>query len=353
MPVRRVDSILSVSNQDMNQRNTNLDLLKVLAAFTVVWLHVSATVVGTKPDIHSVTWWIGSVANALSRWCVPVFVMISGSLLLSAPSNLSPMDFYKKRAVRILPSILFWTLVYITFRWLLSEKFTLKIAAESIVQGTPYHHLWYLYMTIGLYFVTPFLHSLVSGSPLSALRLLIVGSFTISATEYIFGGKSATFLPRFLPFIGYFLVGHYLSVYPHELKIKASYLVVIAIVCGAIIAAGTGALLPALGSRAWGIMYSYLNPVVIVMSVCIFLFFARATFSMSTLYGLTQRIAPITLGIYVIHPLWLWGLAKFGITAFWSHPLVGIPLTTFLAFVLSALTAELLAGIPVLRRTVS
>ena len=64
-------------------------------------------------------------------------------------------------------------------------------------------------------------HLLVSGSQLGGPRLLIIGSFTISAIEYVFGGgRSVTFLPRFLPFIGYFLAGHYLLVHPNELKAK-------------------------------------------------------------------------------------------------------------------------------------
>ena len=67
------------------------------------------------------------------------------------------------------------------------------MAVTNIVQGVP-HHLWYLYMTLGLYFVTPFLHLLVSGSQLGGLRLLIIGSFIISSIEYVFGGRSVTFL---------------------------------------------------------------------------------------------------------------------------------------------------------------
>jgi surface polysaccharide O-acyltransferase-like enzyme len=242
--------------------------------------------------------------------------------------------------------------VYTIFRWLIDRKFSVQMAVTNIVQGVPHHHPWYLYMTVGLYFATPFLHLLVSGSQLGGLRLLIIGSFTISAIEYVFGGRSATFLPRFLPFIGDFLAGHYCLVHPNEFKAKASFFGILAIACGAVIAVSTGALFPSLGPRSWGIMYSYLNPVVIVMSVCIFLFFARAERSMS-MRGFTQHIAPITLGIYVIHPLWLWGLAKLRITAFWPHPLIGIPFMTLLAFILSAITAALLARIPVLQWTVS
>ena len=68
--------------------------------------------------------------------------------------------------------------------------------------------------------------------------------------------------------------------------------------------------------------------------------------------GLWQRIAPVTLGVYAIHPLWMWVLGELGINGFWVHPAVGIPLTATLAFILSVLSAALLARIPLLKRTV-
>jgi surface polysaccharide O-acyltransferase-like enzyme len=98
-----------------NQRDTNLDLLRVLAAFAVVWLHVSAGVVATKPDVYSEIWWIGNFADSFSRWSVPIFVMVSGALLLSKSSELAPLDFYQKRASRLLAPITFWTLFYVAF----------------------------------------------------------------------------------------------------------------------------------------------------------------------------------------------------------------------------------------------
>jgi surface polysaccharide O-acyltransferase-like enzyme len=68
-----------------------------------------------------------------------------------------------------------------------------------------------------------------------------------------------------------------------------------------------------------------------------------------------RRVAgwvPLVLGIYVIHPLWLRALKEIGIDAYLVHPALGIPLTTLLAFGLSLVSAQAIAAIPVLRRTV-
>ncbi len=334
----------------MHQRNTSLDFLRVIAVFAVVWLHVTTGVVIANPDIHNMPWWTGNIANAFSRWCVPVFVMISGALLFSPSANLTPIEYYKKKAYRLLPPLFFWTLIYVLFQEYTESTFTLKIAAASIISGSPYFHLWYLYMLVGLYFAIPFLRVLVSGIHSDSLRILIAGCFTIAAIESALGRGSSTFPTFFLYFIGYFLSGHYLLSHPY--KLNSRLLVSIFLVCGVFIAIGTGTLLPLLGPRSWEIMYSYQNPIVIVMSLCIFLLFAKKEIAMSAPLGLFQRIAPVSLGVYAVHPLWLWFLAKFGVTGFLMHPLVGIPITTLIAFTLSVVSAALLTYIPFLRRTV-
>lgn len=338
----------------MSKRNQNFDFIRVIAVFAVVWLHVSNDVVIRDPDVSSVTWWIGNIAEAFSRWCVPLFVMVSGALLLSTSENLAPIDFYIKRTSRLFPSIAFWTLIYIVFREYTEPTFSLIVAAKSIVSGIPYYHLWYLYMVVGLSLATPFLRQLVSGIHPDSLRLLIMGSFTIAAIESALGGTGftslgVTFLPRFLPFVGYFLAGYYLFNFPIELRSR--WLVSIIFFCGFFIAIGTGVLLLVLGPISYKfleIMYSFLNPIVVIMSLCIFLLFTKRSISLGPL----QRIAPITLGVYVIHPLWMWFFAKFGVTGFLVHPLIGIPTTTILVFALSAVSVALLANIPALRRTV-
>ena len=64
------------------QRDVRLDLLRVIAILGVIWLHVSGEVVTASPNPGDEEWWVGNVADAFSRWCVPLFVMASGALLL-------------------------------------------------------------------------------------------------------------------------------------------------------------------------------------------------------------------------------------------------------------------------------
>jgi len=330
----------------MNNRNPNIDTMRVIAAYAVVWLHVSVWVVYGDPSVESSGWWAGNLIDSFTRWSVPLFVMISGALLLSAPPSPSPLDFWLKRLKRLLPAVVFWTLVYFLFRYFLEPPFGWKDALKSLLKGNAYYHTWYLYMLLGLTFITPYLQRLVAMISRRSLLYLILGSFLIAAGEFAYGGRIITFLPSFLPFLGYFLVGYYIinSAYTPKKRI----FIPLIFLCGLLIALATAALLPLRDIQAYDVTYSYHNLAVVVMSLSIFLLSIKAP----PLTGLWQRIAPITLGVYAIHPLWMWALGRLGMDGFWVHPAIGIPVTATLTFILSVLSAALLARIPWLKRTV-
>ena len=84
-----------------------LDNSRLIATFAAVFLHVAAGVV-VYSNPGSQYWWAGNIYNSFVRWCVPVFVMVSGALLLN-PNKMESMEtFYKKRLSRILIPLLFW-----------------------------------------------------------------------------------------------------------------------------------------------------------------------------------------------------------------------------------------------------
>lgn len=58
-------------------------------------------------------WWISNVYDSISRWGVPVFVMVSGALLLDTSKQEGILTFYKKRLSKIFIPIIFWTAFYL------------------------------------------------------------------------------------------------------------------------------------------------------------------------------------------------------------------------------------------------
>src|SRR3546814_2240779 len=96
---------------------TAMDTARVGACFMVVILHVAATRFGTFDD----QWWASNFYDSLARSCVPLFLMITGVLLLGKQESLPA--FLSKRFARILPPLLFWSLFYMTWNTLKGEQY--------------------------------------------------------------------------------------------------------------------------------------------------------------------------------------------------------------------------------------
>jgi len=90
-----------------------IDNLRVLATISVIFLHVSASVTAKFGSISFITWTIGNIYNSSVRFCVPIFVMITGALLL--PKDYEISDFLKKKFIRVVLPFVFWGIIYLLF----------------------------------------------------------------------------------------------------------------------------------------------------------------------------------------------------------------------------------------------
>jgi len=285
-------------------------------------------------------------------------VMMSGALLLSRSSESDPLRFYRGRAARLLVPLLFWSIFYIGWASYQEGQVDLYTAAKSVLAGYPYYHLWYLYMIIGLYAMTPFLSQVSSASSRRLMVMLIVISFSMASIDSILSpfkkATAVTFVGLWVPYVAYYLAGHYL--YVQQRSIARLSLFTIAFGSAACIALGTGILYTKLGSKSLEIMYAYLNPLVIMMSLAIYQFAVGSEKSTSEASSRFTRaikfIAPLTLGIYVIHPFWIDVLNHAGISGFTLHPSMGIIVTSFLAYGLSLTSTVILRSIPAVRSIV-
>jgi surface polysaccharide O-acyltransferase-like enzyme len=338
------------------QRDLRLDVLRITAIVAVIWLHVSGEVVVSEPGPGDTEWWMGNLADAFSRWCVPLFVMASGALILPRRPDIAPWDFYRRRAARIVIPTLFWTMIYLGVR-AIGDDASVRSLAISVVRGAPYYHLWFLYMIAGLYLATPLISRFLDGSPqgvvLAATGLaFLVSSIESLVAEIVDGERAYTFLGMWPAYLGYFLAGYYLWRWPLR---RVSWTLVLATIlaCGIGIAVLTAALYQFFGARAWQITYANLQPLVVLMSLAIFTSVAGSSMRFSpAATRIVGAVTPLVLGVYVMHPLWLLVLKDRGIDGFLVNPTVGIPVTTALAFALSLASARAVAATPVLRRTI-
>ena len=330
-----------------------LDTARVLAIVAVVVLHVSASGVTLAP-LGSAAWWAANFYDSAARWCVPMFVMVSGALLLDPRKDEGVADFYRKRAARVLLPIAFWSAVYIL--WNHRGALGALRAADvlhSVARGWPHYHLWYLYMVVCLYLFTPFLRTVVRHSARRDLWWLAGLMFVWSAVNEFYrvasGEPAGLFLYWFLPYLPYFLCGYLI----HTSARKLPLAVPMAVFGLALAATAWGCFW--LG-RAAGLdrglyFYGYLSVSVIPMSLSAVWALRHAPFADGWASAM-QRIAPLTLGAYLVHPILL---ESFRDHVFWPEqhaPWATVPLVSALVLAGSLAVAWLLYRTPGLRRVV-
>src|SRR5437868_4695382 len=90
------------------------DYARVIGTVAVICQHVahrSTLVAPWNPE--SPTRWSIMALEAACRWAVPVFVMLSGALLLDPDRKETPKAFYRKRFWRVGIPLVFWSTFYV------------------------------------------------------------------------------------------------------------------------------------------------------------------------------------------------------------------------------------------------
>lgn len=201
-------------------RRWSLDLTRVVSVVGVVAIHVFAGMVG-NPDIRGESgWWAAVVADIGFVWVVPVFVMISGALILEPRQYSSGVAaFYRKRLLRLAPALVFWSLFYFAaVRTVVSQvPVTPGGLASFLLDGRPYTHLYFLWLIVGLYAVAPVLASFLrDGGPrrafafaASVLAVTVVTACSSSVLGMLGESRPLTLMAftQWIPYVGYFLAG--------------------------------------------------------------------------------------------------------------------------------------------------
>lgn len=330
---------MSIRQEDYDK----LDAARWMAALAVVVLHCAAFPLSSTTDYGSPDWQWANLYDAAVRWCVPVFVMISGALLLDPDKREAGRRFLQRRATRIVPAILFWSLFYLLWRaWIYHLD---GVAVESgdwlqiALSGEPYYHLWYLYMLLGLYLFTPVLRLLYRAcSPRQRMGLVVL-VFALAMLQSVYrelnDGSYGFFLLWFLPYVGYFLAGR--MMFERQLRLPYPALVLLVSIAGTAIGASVLTTPESLNVY----FYDAFSLTVPWMSLAVF----QLVLNARRLPRLAI-VAPLTFGIYLVHPVFLDLAKQSGVYASSSGIAWQIPLASLLVFGLSMGAVCLLRRVP-------
>lgn len=298
-----------------------LDLVRVVAIVAVVGIHALAPVIGTgTAERGSVTWWSTNVVNASLRWCVPVFVMVSGALLLDPAKAMTTRGFYQRRLRRLAVPIVAWTAVYLAFRSVYDTSgVSPGQATQEVLAGSPFLQLYFLFVIAGLYVLTPYLRVLTLHAPRRMLAGFAAVMLALGAADQAIatlgGVGEPNAVTRFLPYVGYFVAGWLLrGVRPGFALLRTATL---AFVLGwAGIALTAGAATEVTGWNQYGqYVYGFLSPLVVLQSLGAFVLLRAAGDALVRRWGdpvvpVLSRLAAVTFGVFLLHPAVLFPLRR-------------------------------------------
>ena len=289
-----------------------IDTARIGACFMVVLLHVAAV------EFHDFDerWWASNFYDSFTRACVPVFLMITGVLLLNRQEGLPA--FFRKRFSRVLPPLIFWSLFYLGWYSLQGEDYGgLFGGLKAIFSGPVAFHLWYLYAIVGIYLFVPFLRHIWQSASRAEQHLYLFIWMAVSAwpiIDTVLGTNvdmlNTYELGSFFGLLGYLFLGAYVHDTLSKRTRESAYWwvsLILFVVFSLMTMMATWRYSLRQGAPD-PLFYDYLSPFVIAAAVCIYNVLYglgvkannRAMFS-SQSWSVLNQLAASTLGIYCVH----------------------------------------------------
>lgn len=267
------------------ERVAGVDLLRILAAVGIIWFHTE-----------------GAPHRGIGYAGLPVFLLIFFSLVTRQSPARTTAQFVSRRWQRLLKPWLFWSLVYGSCR--LAKAATAAdwhsldgmLSVQTLFLGT-WAHLWYLPYAFALGLFLHVLNRRIAPDNYMAVVVTatVAGVVTLAACAAHLAGRTAPpplaeweFGLAALP-LG-LAVGRSLAVPSRRAQVR-----LLLLITGATV--GVSALLISRG------LYSTLVPYSLAMAlVCLaYLWPVRSN-------AFIRAVAPLTFGIYLLHPLVMYGL---------------------------------------------
>lgn len=182
----------STGTNKKKTRIVYLEILRIVAIWGVMYCHSGSRGIDYYLQAgNAAEYWFGFFAAVTAQYCVPLFFMISGAVLLDREESLEYV--LKKRVLKMAVLILLVNLLQIFWnhRIDLLEWFDWKKYLRAVYEvGASTTH-WFLYTYISFLLILPFLQRLVRNIPeerwfLYLLLLETVGGL-LPVAEYRFG----------------------------------------------------------------------------------------------------------------------------------------------------------------------
>lgn len=349
-----------------NKDTLYLHLLRIIGCILVTGVHVSAF---NLEDLAfpSGGIFIANAYNHIALLGVPLFVMISGCIMLSPDYRIS----YQKLLTQKVPKLIlvyFFSLIFYNLMNCYQEGYGYSFASikEHVILnsllGKGIYHLWFLPMMIGLYLITPILRKITDDKKLCFYCLLLYFiSVILFPTLLKFNFRFKTIVESLynrIPYrmltgyIGYYLLGYYLHHYVPALTKRNKLLAALTGILFCI----AGFSISYVRALGFGVFSQILNDpfsITDFISVgCLFLLIKEMNGQLKQSEKLSLKLnyfSSLTMGIYLVHPAILMIAGWFHLDTLFLPQIISIPVCILVVTALSAGITALLKLIPGVR----
>ena len=316
-----------------------LDFVKFIAIFMMIAVHCTDNV---TPAERSEPWYNlwGSFYGSFMRPAIPLFVMVTGALLLPVRQNISA--FYKKRLTRLIVPFIIWSVLYNLFPWItgvlrlsptvINDFFAWAEPDQSFsgalhnILMIPFNfsmlavQMWYVYLLIGLYLYMPIFSAWIKQASIKEqqvfLFLWFISLFIPYLREYLTKDLWGTcswnefgLLYYFAGFNGYLLLGYYIV--NNDINFSWSKLAIVGVptfavgYCITFFGFKSVTAVPGQPAELVELFFTYCSPNVLMMALPVFLVVRKIQFSSVIIRRFSVSISTCTFGIWMSHYLFL------------------------------------------------
>ena len=357
---------------EKSKRIFYFDFLRAMAIIGIIFCHSSISYIVN--DMGSFNFYTTAFYDCFRDFCVPIFVMLSGALLIAKKYSMT--SFFKKRLSRILIPFIFWALISVVYSFKhINHSIDIDTAIEIFLGhgGTIGVTFWFVWMIIVVYigifiinkaielgnkrqdtFVSKFIAVLTI---LSVIYIILFQSHFFSQEYY---NSILSYFASFLTYavIGYFLVNNNFI----EKHVKTKYLAVISLILSAVLYVSYICyyVVPSSIQNSTLTYLSYFTVQILIISVSIFLMvkFMSDTqvfkkMEAGRLGTVITTISKYSFGIYLCHYLVLYHLKRniiYLIDFSHQNSIIWIPLFVVITLVISFAILWILNHVPYLKK---
>jgi len=288
-----------------NKRLDNIEVLRTLAMFMVVFWHSSShfysdhgLIVG-KNIADIINYVLVQYSVILSSVAVNVYVLISGYFLLGK-------DFKSHRFIKVWFQTMFYSLLFCLAFLLFGKDGVSLTDIPKAFLVMRYDHYWFVTCYLGVILVAPFMRMVVERIPRNTyLKLLSV--LLLVSTDFLLGYPFGDMLGfnlgySFVWFVTLFFIVGYIKKYDIHLGkynyISNYFIIGLIIFLYFLVRASLKVIF--FGGQ-FEIQDLHYNSFPLILAVFLFIWFKNHTFTNNFCVKLFVKIAPYTFGVYLIH----------------------------------------------------